>query len=147
MPPNNPADPAAMLRRATGHAPSARQTPTSVRVLRAPDYFPEWKPSAQVTAAAQAQGAGVQVGAAGGSDGTGLGVGGAGAGTGAGTGAGMGIPGLGGHGVVGMEEAMFLGAQVGAKVVFMIDQGLSKGFMSRVDYNEMGPTGIHECGL
>jgi actin-related protein 9 len=46
-----------------------------------------------------------------------------------------------------MEEATFLGAQVAAKVVFVIDQGLSKGFLSRVEYNESGPTGIHEYSL
>jgi actin-related protein 9 len=43
-----------------------------------------------------------------------------------------------------MEEAVFLGAQVASKVVFVIDQGLSKGFMSRVEYNENGPSAIHE---
>lgn len=62
------------------------------------------------------------------------------------------IPGLGaaastgGHNV-GMEEATFLGAQVAAKVVFVIDQGISKGFLSRVEYNEAGPSGIHDCSL
>jgi actin-related protein 9 len=43
-----------------------------------------------------------------------------------------------------MEEAVFLGAQVASKVVFVLDQGLSKGFMSRVEYNENGPSAIHE---
>ena len=47
----------------------------------------------------------------------------------------------------GTEEAGFLGAQVAAKVVFVVDQGLSKGFMSRTEYNELGPTGVHECCL
>ena len=47
----------------------------------------------------------------------------------------------GGHG---MEEAVFLGAQMAAKVFFVIDQGLSKGYMSRVEYNETGPSAIHE---
>ena len=42
---------------------------------------------------------------------------------------------------------MFLGAQVAAKVVFVVDQGLSKGFMSRTEYNELGPQGIHESCL
>ncbi|KAF8473192.1 hypothetical protein BDZ91DRAFT_714159 [Kalaharituber pfeilii] len=28
-------------------------------------------------------------------------------------------------------------------VVFVVDQGVSRGFLSRVEYNEMGPTGIH----
>lgn len=49
--------------------------------------------------------------------------------------------------VSGMEEATFLGAQVGAKVVFVVDQGLSKGFLTRSDYNELGPTAIHDCSL
>ena len=68
---------------------SHAQTPTSIKVLRAPEYFPEWKE-------------------------------------------------------VGMEEASFLGAQVAAKVVFVVDQGISKGFMSRTEYNDLGPSGIHE---
>lgn len=46
---------------------------------------------------------------------------------------------------VGAEEAAFLGAQVAGKVVFVVDQGLSKGFMTRTEYNEVGPSGIHEC--
>lgn len=46
-----------------------------------------------------------------------------------------------------MEEAYFLGAQVAAKIVFIIDQGLSKGFMSRVEYNDNGPSAIHEYVL
>ncbi|RMZ81724.1 hypothetical protein DV738_g2101, partial [Chaetothyriales sp. CBS 135597] len=49
--------------------------------------------------------------------------------------------------VAGMEEAAFLGAQVAAKVVFITDQGASKGFMTRTEYNDVGPTGIHECAL
>lgn len=47
----------------------------------------------------------------------------------------------------GTEEASFLGAQVAAKVVFVVDQGASKGFMTRTEYNEMGPPGIHESCL
>ncbi len=47
----------------------------------------------------------------------------------------------------GFDEAVFLGAQVAAKVVFVVDQGLSKGFMTRVEYNELGPQGIHESCL
>ena len=68
------------------------QTPTSIKLLKMPDYFPEWKD-------------------------------------------------------FGMEEAGFLGAQVAAKVVFVVDQGISKGFMSRTEYNELGPQGIHESCL
>ncbi|MCJ1472646.1 Actin-like protein arp9 (SWI/SNF complex component arp9) [Lambiella insularis] len=48
---------------------------------------------------------------------------------------------------VGTEEAAFLGAQVAAKVVFIVDQGISRGFMARSEYNELGPQGIHDCGL
>lgn len=72
----------------SGHA----QTPTSIKFLKVPEYFTEWKD-------------------------------------------------------FGMEEASFLGAQVAAKVVFVVDQGLSKGFMSRTEYNDLGPQGIHESCL
>lgn len=70
---------------------------------------------------------------------------GAAAGVGA-AGTSTGLGGAGGQNV-GMEEATFLGAQVAAKVVFVIDQGVSKGFLSRVEYNETGPAGIHDCSL
>ena len=43
-----------------------------------------------------------------------------------------------------MEEAVFLGAQVASKVIFILDQGISKGFMGRVEYNENGPSAIHD---
>ncbi|KAI5843585.1 actin-domain-containing protein [Tricharina praecox] len=42
----------------------------------------------------------------------------------------------------GFDEAAFLGAQVAAKVVFVVDQGANRGFMSRVEYNELGPEGV-----
>lgn len=71
------------------------QTPTSIKTVKPPEYFPEWKDPS----------------------------------------------------VSGMEEAGFLGAQVAAKVVFVVDQGLSKGFLTRGEYNEMGPGGIHECAM
>jgi actin-related protein 9 len=71
------------------------QSPTSIKTVKPPDYFPEWKNPA----------------------------------------------------VAGMEEAAFLGAQVAAKVVFIVDQGSSKGFLSRSEYNELGPGGIHECAM
>ncbi|KAL9005039.1 MAG: hypothetical protein Q9188_002166 [Gyalolechia gomerana] len=73
------------LHQHSGHG----QTPTSIKLTKMPEYFPEWKD-------------------------------------------------------VGTEEAAFLGAQVAAKVVFVVDQGLSKGFMSRTEYNDLGPQGIHE---
>lgn len=47
----------------------------------------------------------------------------------------------------GYDEAAFLGAQVAAKVLFVVDQGLSKGYMTRPDYNEQGPTGIHDFSM
>lgn len=71
---------------------SHAQTPTSMKLAKIPDYFPEWKD-------------------------------------------------------VGYEEAVFLGAQVAAKVLFITDQGSSKGYMTRTDYNEQGPQGIHDCTL
>ncbi|GAB7363584.1 hypothetical protein MBLNU230_g4155t1 [Neophaeotheca triangularis] len=68
------------------------QTPTSMKVTKIPDYFPEWKE-------------------------------------------------------LGYDEAHFLGAQVAAKVLFVVDGGGSKGFMTRTDYNEQGPRGVHEVAL
>lgn len=46
---------------------------------------------------------------------------------------------------VGYDEASFLGAQVAAKVLFIVDGGASNGYMTRTSYNEQGPSGIHEC--
>lgn len=92
-----------------------------MKTLKPPEYFPEWKEQSN-TNAPGASGAG------------GLGIGNGAAGRPSG-------PSTGGHG---MEEAVFLGAQVASKVVFVLDQGLSKGFMSRVEYNENGPSAIHE---
>ncbi|RAH58813.1 chromatin remodeling complex subunit [Aspergillus piperis CBS 112811] len=106
MPGTPSMDPAMSHHRSTGHS----QTPTSVKTLRPPEYFPEWKEQSNTNA------------------------------PGAATTGGPGAP-SGGHG---MEEAVFLGAQVASKVVFVIDQGVSKGFMSRVEYNENGPSAIHE---
>ncbi|KAJ5594606.1 uncharacterized protein N7459_000814 [Penicillium hispanicum] len=91
--------------RSTGHS----QTPTSVKTLRLPEYFPEFKDQGNSNAP----------GATTGPTSTSLG----------------------GHG---SEEAVFLGAQMAAKVFFVIDQGLTKGYMSRVEYNESGPSAIHE---
>ncbi|KAL1311218.1 hypothetical protein AAFC00_001409 [Neodothiora populina] len=71
---------------------SHAQTPTSMKLAKIPEYFPEWKDA-------------------------------------------------------GYEEAVFLGAQVAAKVLFITDQGLSKGYMTRTDYNEQGPQGIHDYTL
>ncbi|KIW95594.1 uncharacterized protein Z519_04179 [Cladophialophora bantiana CBS 173.52] len=71
------------------------QSPISIKLVKPPEYFPEWKNPA----------------------------------------------------MSGMEEAGFLGAQVAAKVVFIVDQGNSKGFLSRSEYNELGPGGIHECAM
>lgn len=71
------------------------QSPTSMKIVKTPEYFPEWKDPS----------------------------------------------------VAGMEEASFLGAQVAAKVVFIVDQGISKGFLTRSEYNELGPEGIHSCAM
>ncbi|KAL1610344.1 Actin-like protein arp9 [Paraconiothyrium brasiliense] len=68
------------------------QTPTSIKLVKPPEYFPEWKD-------------------------------------------------------VGFDESAFLGAQVAAKVIFVVDQGQSKGYMTRPDYNDQGPTGIHDYAL
>ncbi|KAF2086569.1 hypothetical protein K490DRAFT_74201 [Saccharata proteae CBS 121410] len=67
------------------------QTPTSMKLVKAPEYFPEWKD-------------------------------------------------------VGLEEAGFLGAQVAAKVLFVVET-LGQGYMTRSDYNEQGPPGIREVML
>ncbi|WEW59473.1 Actin-like protein arp9 (SWI/SNF complex component arp9) [Emydomyces testavorans] len=118
---NNPADPNTPAHhRSTGHS----QTPTSVKLLKPPEYFPEWKDQGSgggAAAATVASNAAASGGAA-----TGMAT---------------------SSNNVGMEEAAFLGAQVAAKVVFVIDQGLSKGFLTRVEYNETGPTAIHEYSL
>ncbi|KAF3050174.1 Actin-like protein arp9 (SWI/SNF complex component arp9) [Didymella keratinophila] len=68
------------------------QTPTSIKTVKPPEYFPEWKD-------------------------------------------------------VGFDESAFLGAQVAAKVIFVVDQGQSKGYMTRPDYNDQGPQGIHDYSL
>lgn len=68
---------------------SHRQTPTSIKQAKLPEYFPEWKEA-------------------------------------------------------GIEEAMFLGAQVAAKVLFVADQSSNKGFMTRSEYNDDGPQRIHD---
>jgi actin-related protein 9 len=41
------------------------------------------------------------------------------------------------------EEAAFLGAQVAAKIFFVSVPGDAKTYMTRMDYNELGPGGIH----
>ncbi|KAE8351944.1 actin-domain-containing protein [Aspergillus coremiiformis] len=122
MPPGTPSmDPSmASHYRSTGHS----QTPTSVKTLKPPEYFPEWKEHSNSNAPGTSGSAGL-------SNGPNAGPGGPGAPSG-------------GHG---MEEVVFLGAQVASKVVFVIDQGLSKGFMSRVEYNENGPSAIHEYAM
>ncbi|KZM21995.1 Feruloyl esterase [Ascochyta rabiei] len=68
------------------------QTPTSIKTVKPPEYFPEWKD-------------------------------------------------------VGFDESAFLGAQIAAKVIFVVDQGQSKGYMTRPDYNDQGPQGIHDYSL
>lgn len=110
VPPGTPGmDPNMMMshHRSSGHS----QTPTSVKTLRLPEYFPEFKDQGNSNAPGASAGPGASQG---------------------------------GHG---SEEAVFLGAQMAAKVVFVIDQGLTKGYMSRVEYNDNGPSGIHEFVL
>jgi actin-related protein 9 len=77
------------------HQRGHNQTPTSIKTVKPPEYFPEWKDPS----------------------------------------------------VSGMEEADFLGAQVAAKVLFVVDGGISKGFLTRGEYNDMGPAGIHDCAM
>lgn len=134
--------------KSTGHS----QTPTSIKLLKPPEYFPEWKPQGSGGANAALGNAGPNANnnntsnpnssnnnnnnnnqvnnqpnaQAGGGTLTGV---------------------ASGSNNVGMEEATFLGAQVAAKVVFVIDQGISKGFLGRVEYNEAGPSAIHEYSL
>ena len=121
-PPGTPGmDPSGGLHyRSTGHS----QTPTSVKILRPPEYFSEWKEHGSSNAPGASQAGNNPDGPAGA----------------------PGAPGSSsaGHG---LEEAVFLGAQVAAKVHFVIDQGVSKGFMSRVEYNEGGPSAIHEFAV
>ncbi|KAK6357938.1 Actin-like protein arp9 (SWI/SNF complex component arp9) [Orbilia blumenaviensis] len=68
--------------------PQPNQGPSSIKIAKIPEYFPEWKD-------------------------------------------------------YGFEECMFLGAQLGAKIYFVTDQGANKGFVSRADYNSLGPQAIH----
>ncbi|KAJ5774872.1 hypothetical protein N7457_009768 [Penicillium paradoxum] len=96
--------------RSTGHS----QTPTSVKTLKLPEYFPDFKDQGNSNAPGASSG-----------------------------GAGPNASGA-SQGGRGMEEAIFLGAQMAAKVFFVLDQGLSKGYMSRAEYNESGPSAIHE---
>ncbi|KAJ5377975.1 uncharacterized protein N7496_005384 [Penicillium cataractarum] len=93
--------------RSTGHS----QTPTSIKPLRLPDYFPEFKHEGNRNTPGASHGPSATQG---------------------------------GHGA---EEATFLGTQMAARVIFVVDQGLSKGFMTRVEYNENGPSSIHEYSL
>jgi actin-related protein 9 len=48
---------------------------------------------------------------------------------------------------VGYDEAYFLGAQVACRVIFVVDTSQNKCFMTRSDYNELGPAGISEFAL
>lgn len=98
---------------------SHSQTPTSIRTLKPPEYFPEWKDQGGSNAPGATGAGGTATASTGPASSTGR----------------------------GMEEAIFLGAQVAAKVIFVLDQGLSKGFLSRVEYNESGPAAIHEFSL
>jgi actin-related protein 9 len=48
---------------------------------------------------------------------------------------------------VGYDEAHFLGAQVAAKVVFISDANPNKSYMTRSDFNDLGPQGIRDYAL
>jgi actin-related protein 9 len=74
------------------HSSSHAQSPTTVKLAKIPDYFPEWKEA-------------------------------------------------------GYDEAAFLGAQVAGKLLFIVDGGASKGYMTRTDYNDQGPGGIHDVRM
>jgi actin-related protein 9 len=47
----------------------------------------------------------------------------------------------------GFEESIFLGAQVLAKSVFITNGGDTGYYISRQQYNDMGPSGIHNVGM
>ncbi|KAJ6153715.1 hypothetical protein N7470_006674 [Penicillium chermesinum] len=106
VPPGTPSmDPAGMsLHRSTGHS----QTPNSVKTLRLPEHFSEFKDQGNSNAPGSTVGPTSSTAS---------------------------------HG---SEEAGFLGAQMGAKVFFIIDQGATKSFLTRAEYNESGPSAIHE---
>ncbi|KAI5308759.1 Actin-like protein arp9 (SWI/SNF complex component arp9) [Ascosphaera atra] len=126
----NPNDP----NQARGSHPS--QTPLSIKAVKAPEYFPEFKVGAAASAGLAGAGAAnvpAPTGAA--------------AATNAAPANAPGAAGSVASQAAGFEEAVFLGAQVAAKLVFMIDQGVSKGFLNRDDYNELGPSAIHDCTL
>ncbi|KAH8689867.1 actin-domain-containing protein [Talaromyces proteolyticus] len=115
-PPTPMNDPMYMsMHRSTGHS----QTPTAVKTVKPPDYFPEWKDQGSTNAP---------------------GATGAGGTTAASNPTGSPRP--------GMEESVFLGAQIAAKMVFVNDgQGQYKGYLPRPEYNESGPSAIHEFAL
>lgn len=91
-----------------------------MKTVKPPDYFPEWKDQGGSNAPG-ATGAG-------------------GTNTTSANPAGAPRP--------GMEESIFLGAQIAAKIVFINDnQGQYKGYLPRSEYNENGPSAIHEYAL
>ncbi|KAM5446325.1 Actin-like protein arp9 [Microsporum audouinii] len=110
--------------KSTGHS----QTPTGIKLLKPPEYFPEWKEQGSGGASGPLTGTNSPANPDANSGNSATGV-------------------ASGSNNVGMEEATFLGAQVAAKVIFIVDQGASKGYLSRVEYNEVGPTAIHKYAL
>ncbi len=48
---------------------------------------------------------------------------------------------------LGDAEIISLGAQILGRVVFISDAGQSGGFMTRQQYNDNGPGGIHSYGM
>lgn len=43
-----------------------------------------------------------------------------------------------------MDECDFLGAEILARLVYVIDSSASKSYMTRQEYNEVGPSAIHD---
>lgn len=47
---------------------------------------------------------------------------------------------------MGDSEVVALGAQVLSRVIFITDQAAT-GYMTRTQYNDSGPSGIHQFGM
>ncbi|KAI9669372.1 MAG: Actin-like protein arp9 (SWI/SNF complex component arp9) [Alyxoria varia] len=118
-------------------AHNEKQTPTSIRLAQMPNYFPEFKAADAGTSTAMptmtassgaTAGMAPQPGSAGLGGSANTATGSSGVNTATSVGAGE-------------AEAVFLGAQVAAKTIFIANSGtgVDKGYVSRNDYNENGP--------
>ena len=114
-----------------------KQTPTSIRLAQMPGYFPEFKAADAGTSTAMptmtaSSGATAGMAPQPGSAGLGNSANTATAPSGVNTATSVGA---------GEAEAVFLGAQVAAKTIFIANSGtgVDKGYVSRNDYNENGP--------